>query len=210
MERLKTDPTWDQVVANADHLDLMQLIWATVMSQTGDQYPFLTIQKQELNLQGHHQAIVTTDLFVEKFNTKVDVFKVMGIRFQHTTLIEYVAKDVHDKEFKDLTEAQKTEVEKYSEERYLDFLMLRNSGKEHDCLRDDLNNNYAKDNNQYPNTRHQCAYLLQKYSKNKVAIRVAEEHGKSFLQANRGGRGGRGGCVVRSNGSGNVHYNKQD
>ena len=26
MERLKTDPTWDQVVANADHLDLMQLI----------------------------------------------------------------------------------------------------------------------------------------------------------------------------------------
>ena len=46
MERLKTDPTWDQVVANAYHLDLMQLIRATVMSQTGDQYPFLTIQKQ--------------------------------------------------------------------------------------------------------------------------------------------------------------------
>ena len=48
----------------------------------------------------------------------------MGIRFLHTTLIEYVAKDVHDKEFKDLTEAQNTEVEKYSEERYLAFLML--------------------------------------------------------------------------------------
>ena len=53
----------------------------------------------------------------------------MGIRFLHTTLIEYVAKDVHDKEFKDLTEAQKTEVNKYSEERYLAFLMLRNAGK---------------------------------------------------------------------------------
>ena len=77
MERLKTDPTWDQVVANADHLDLMQLIRATVMSQTGDQYPFLTIQKQEFNLQGHHQATVTTDVFVEKFNTKVDVCKTM-------------------------------------------------------------------------------------------------------------------------------------
>ena len=50
MERLKTDPTWNQVVANADHLELMQLIRATVMSQTGEQYPFLTIQKQELNL----------------------------------------------------------------------------------------------------------------------------------------------------------------
>ena len=46
MERLKTDPTWDQVVANTDHLELMQLIGATVMSQTGDQYPLLTIQKQ--------------------------------------------------------------------------------------------------------------------------------------------------------------------
>ena len=46
MERLKTDPTWNQVVANADHLELMQLIRATVMSRTGDQYPLLTIQKQ--------------------------------------------------------------------------------------------------------------------------------------------------------------------
>ena len=30
MERIKTDPTLNQVVANADHLDLMQLIRATV------------------------------------------------------------------------------------------------------------------------------------------------------------------------------------
>ena len=50
MERLKTDPTWNQVVAKADNLELMQLIRATEMSQTGDQYPLLTIQKQELNL----------------------------------------------------------------------------------------------------------------------------------------------------------------
>ena len=36
LERLKTDPTWNQVVADADHLELMQLIRATVMSHTGD------------------------------------------------------------------------------------------------------------------------------------------------------------------------------
>ena len=70
-ERLKTDPTWDQLVANADHLELMQLIRATVMSQTGDQYPFLKVQKQELNLKGHHQATVTTYVFVEKFNKHI-------------------------------------------------------------------------------------------------------------------------------------------
>ena len=91
---------------------------------------------------------MTTDVFVEKFNTKVDVCKAMGIIFLHTTLIEYVAKDVHDKEFKDLTEAQKTKVEKNSEERYLALLMLRNVGKEHDRLRYDLNNDYSKDNDQ--------------------------------------------------------------
>ena len=128
---------------------------------------------------------MTTYVFVDKFNTKVDVCKAMGIRFLHTTLIEYVAKDVHDKEFKELTEAQKTEVEKYSEERYLAFLMLRNSSKEHDRLKDDLNNDYANDNGQYPKTRQQYAYLLQKYSKNKVAVRVTEEHGNSFLQTDR-------------------------
>ena len=109
----------------------------------------------------------------------------MGIRFLHTTLIEYVAKDFHDKEFNYLTEAQKTEVEKDAEERYLAFLMLRNAGKEHDCLRGDLNNDYAKYNDQYPKTRQQCAYLLQKYSKNKVATRVTEEYGNFFLQTNR-------------------------
>ena len=64
MERLKTDPTWNQILANADHLDLMQLIRDTVMYQTVDQYPFLTIQKQELNLQDHNQATVKTDFFV--------------------------------------------------------------------------------------------------------------------------------------------------
>ena len=32
MERINTAPTWDQVVANADHLGLMQLIQATVIS----------------------------------------------------------------------------------------------------------------------------------------------------------------------------------
>ena len=85
MERLKTDSVWNQVVANAYQLELMQLIRATVMSQTGDQYPLLTIQKQELNLQGHHQATVTKYVFVEKFNTKVDVWKAMVIRFLHTT-----------------------------------------------------------------------------------------------------------------------------
>ena len=152
---------------------------------------------------------MTTDVFVEKFNTKVEFCKAIGIRFLHTTLIEYVAKYVHDKEFKDLTEAQKTEVEKYSEERYLDFLMLRNSGKEHDRLIDDLNNDYAKDNDQYPKTIQQCSYLLQKYSKNKVSVRVTEEHGNLFLQTDRGGHGGRGGRGGRSNGSGNAHYNKQ-
>ena len=87
MERLKTDPTWNQVAANTDHLELMQLIRAMVMSQTGDQYPFLMIKKQELILQGHHQATVPTYLFVEKFNTKLNVCKAMGIRFLHTTLI---------------------------------------------------------------------------------------------------------------------------
>ena len=124
-------------------------------------------------------------------------------------MVEYVAKDVHDKNFKDLTEAQKTEVEIYSEEHYLDFLMLRNSGKEHDCLRDDLNNDYAKENDQYPNTRKQCAYLLQNYAKKKFAIRVSEEYGNSFLQTDCGGRGVRGGRGGRGNVSGNVHYNKQ-
>ena len=60
--------------------------------------------------------------------------------------------------------------------------MLRNAGKEHDCLRDDMNNDYAKCNDQYPNTRQQCAYLLQKYSKNKVATTVTEEYGVLLQQ----------------------------
>ena len=87
MERLNIDPTWNLVVANADHLELMQLTRATVMSRTGYQYPFLKIQKQELNLQRHHQATVTTYVFVQKLNTKLDVCKASGIRFLHTNLI---------------------------------------------------------------------------------------------------------------------------
>ena len=88
--------------------------------------------------------------------------------------------------------------------------MLRNAGKKHDCLRDDLNNDYAKYNYQYPKTRQQCAYLLQKYYNNRVAARDTEDYGNLFIQTDRGSRGGRGGRGDVSKGSSNVHYNKQD
>ena len=83
--------------------------------------------------------------------------------------------------FEVLTPEQQTVVRTDAEERYLSYVFLRQSGKQHSNLRRDLQNGFTTGDNRYPRTRQQTLHLLDKYSKTITATAVQSE-GTSFAQ----------------------------
>jgi hypothetical protein len=126
----------------------------------------------------------------KKFNTKVDVGLAIGITRQHKILLEYVAQENHTLTFAALSAEQKQVVREDSEERYISYAFLCQSGAQHGNLKVDLSNDFTTGSNQYPETHQQMLHLLDKYSKTVVVPKTTPSEGSSFTQ--KGGRGGRG------------------
>ena len=84
-----------------------------------------------------------------------------------------------------MTDAEKVEVRKDAEERYLTYVFLRQSGQQHSHLRQDLQDSYTTGDNRYPKTRQEGLHLLDKYSKSAVTTPPTSE-GSSFAQKGDG------------------------
>jgi hypothetical protein len=126
----------------------------------------------------------------EKFNTKVDVGSAIGVTRQHKVLLEYVAQENHTLTFAALSAEQKQAVREDTEERYISYAFLHQSGAQHGNLKVDLRNDFTTGSNRYPKTHQQTLHLLDKYSKTVVVPKTTSSEGSSFAQ--KGGRGGRG------------------
>jgi hypothetical protein len=77
-----------------------------------------------------------------------------------------------------------------TEECYISFAFLHQSGAQHGNLKVDLRNDFTTSSNRYPKTRQQTLHLLDKYSKTVVVPKMTSSEGSSFTQ--NGGKGGRG------------------
>jgi hypothetical protein len=131
----------------------------------------------------------------------VDVGDAIGVTHQHKVLLEYVAHKTHTSAFVNLDAAEQRVVRDDTEEQYVSYAFLRQSGNQHGNLKVDLHNDFTTGDNRYPKNHHQTLHLLDKYSKNDV-VKVTQYEGTSFAQ--RSGRGiGRGG----RNGNGKSHAN---
>jgi hypothetical protein len=75
-----------------------------------------------------------------------------------------------------------------AEERYLSYVFLRQSGKQHNKLKVDLQNDFTTGDDRYPKNRQATLHLLDKYSKSIVVSQTTSSEGTSFAQ--RGGKGG--------------------
>jgi hypothetical protein len=198
---MKQDTEWTNVSTSYDPLTLYRLIERTVLAQTEDQYPFATVYDQELSFYSFRQETFSNPQWYERFNTKVDVGNDIGVTLQHKVLLECVVQETHTSAFADLGVVEQRVVRDNSEERYVSYTFLRQSGNQHGNLKVDLQNDFTTGDNRYPKNRHQTLYLLDKYSKTDVA-KVTQYEGTSFAQ--RSGRGG--GCGGRS-GNGKSHDN---
>ena len=192
-DKMKQDTDWTTVSTSNDPLEIASLIEKTILAQTEDQYPFATVYEQELGFYTYRQDQLSNAQWYERYNTKVDVSNAIGVTRQHKILLQWTAQEVHNgTDFDALTNDQKDEIREDSAERYLAYVMLRHSAKQHSNLREDMQNDFTKGDNRYPKDRQQTLHLLDRYSKT-VAIPVASSEGTAFAQhPGKSGKGKRG------------------
>jgi hypothetical protein len=134
--------------------------------------------------------MMTNPQYYERFNTKVDVTNAISVTRQHKVLLEYVAQEIHTQAFDTLTADNQTAVRMDAEERYLSYVFLHQSGKQHATLRTDLQNDFTTGDNCYPRNRQQTLHLLDKYSK-LTATKPQPSEGTAFAQEGKGKGGGK-------------------
>ena len=116
------------------------------MAQIEYQYPFLTIYDQEISFYKCHQGSMNNSQWYEGFNTKVDVYKSIGVNLQHKSLLEYVAQESYSLKFDSFMEEQLEAMHIDSEEIYLYYVLLIKSGNQHIKLNLNLHQDSCKKN----------------------------------------------------------------
>ena len=133
-DKMKQDASWSTVSTSYDPLELYKLIKRVVLKQTEDQHPFAAIHEQNLTVLNTRQGSLSNTQWYERFNTRYDVARSVGVEFGHKVLLEYCAQSIHLKIYDSLTLAEQTATKQSAEERYLAYLFLVNSGAQHDLL----------------------------------------------------------------------------
>jgi hypothetical protein len=185
-DKMKQDTDWNTVSISYDPLTLYRLIERTVLAQTEDQYPFATVNDQELSFYSFKQDNLSNPQWYERFNPKVDVSGAIGVTQQQKVLLEYVTQESYTWAFTHLGPVEQQLVQDYAEEWYVSYAFLCQSGTQQGNLKVDLQNDFTTGDNRYPKNRQQTLHLLDKYSKTVVA-KVTHSEGASFAQ--KGGRG---------------------
>jgi hypothetical protein len=186
---MKQDASWSTVSTSYDPLELYnKLIERVVLKQTKDQYPFAAIHKQNLTVLNTRQGSLSNTQWYERFNTRYDVARSDGVEFGHKVLWEFCAQSIHSKSYDSLTLAKQTATKQSAEERYLAYLFLINSGAQHDLLRKELQNDFTKGSDKYPENCPQALLFLDRYSKTSPAD--GSSQGTAFAQ--KGGKSKKG------------------
>jgi hypothetical protein len=93
----------------------------------------------------------------KRFNKKVDVRDAIGVTCQHKSLLEHVAQEQSAGTtvvtFASLTTAQQDAIQIDTEERYISYVFLRQSGSHHAKLKVNLQNDFTTGDTHYPKTR---------------------------------------------------------
>jgi hypothetical protein len=178
-DKMKQDTDWAVVSTSYDPLTRYRFIERTILAQTEDQYPFVTVYDQELSFYSFKQETLSNPHWYERLNTKVDFSEAIGVTRQHKVLLDYVAQESYTKSFEILGVAEQKLVRDDAKERYVSYAFLRQSGIQHGNLKVDLQNDFTTGYNCYPKNRQQTLHLLYKYSKT-VIPKVTQSGGTSF------------------------------
>jgi hypothetical protein len=130
------------------------------------------------------QGSLTTAQWYKHFNTCYEVARSIGVEFDNVTLLwEYCAGLLNNgagAPYASLTQAEQDKARKSVGERYLAYILIQNAGNQHDLLQRELQNDFTKGSDRYPENRSQGLMFLDKYLKSKQPA-VASE-GTAFAQ----------------------------
>jgi hypothetical protein len=192
---MKKDAFWTMVSASYDPLELYRLIEWVVLKQTEDQHPFTAVHEQSLAVLNTKQGGLSKTQWYERFNTRHDVAHPVGVELRHKVLWEYCAQSKHSMSYNALGTTDQAAMHQAAEDRYLAYILLLNSGGQHKHLRKELQNNFTKGSNKYPENCSQTLLFLDRFSKSAPADSASQ--GTAFTQ--KGGQPNKGKEKKRSN-----------
>ena len=117
----------------------------------------------------------------ERFNTKVDAGTSIGFTRKHSVILEWTAQSTKSASYQDNTNYQKIEIQTDADERYLTYILLKQSAKTSEKLRTNLSNDYTNGENKYPTSCQETLHYLEKHNKSVVRAPTAKE-GSLFAQ----------------------------
>ncbi len=164
-DKMKQDASWTMVSTSYDPLKLYRLIERVVLKQTKDQCIFAAVQKQSLAMLNTKQGGLSNTQWYERFNMCHDVAHSIGVELGHKVLWEYCAQSKYSMSYDTLGTTDQAAMRQAAEDQYLAYILLINSGGQHDHLRKELQNNLTKGSNKYPENCSQTLLFLDRYSK---------------------------------------------
>ena len=164
-DKMKQDASWTTMSMSCDPLELYKLIERVILKQNEDQYPFAAIHKQNLAVLNTKQGGLSNTQWYERFNTRYDVARSVGVEFGHKVLWEYCTQLAHSRSYDSLGMNVQATIRQAAEGRYLTYLLLVNSCAQHELLRKEFQNNFMKGSNKYPENCPQTLLFLDRYSK---------------------------------------------
>ena len=117
-----------------------------------------------------------------RFNTRVDDAKSMGITYDGTKVIwDYCAGMLNNnaaESFSNLSVDEQRQAKQNAEEQYLAYIFIHNSRTQHEALQRELQNDFNKGSDRYPENWSQALMFSDKYSKSSTPPMASE--GTSF------------------------------
>jgi hypothetical protein len=116
----------------------------------------------------------------EHFNTQHDIARSVGVELGHKVLWEYCPQSKHSMSYDALGTVNQAAMRQAAEDQCLAYILLVNSGGQHGHLRKELQNDFTKGSNKYPENCSQTLLFLDRYSK--LAPADSALQGTAFAQ----------------------------
>jgi hypothetical protein len=142
-DKMKQDESWTTVSTSHNPLELYRLIKWVVLKQTEDQYPFATVHEQSLAVLNTTQGGLSKAQWYKHFNMQHDVAHSVGVELGHKVLWEYCTQSKHSMSYDVLGTTDQAAMCQAAEDQYLAYILLVNSGGQHEHLRKELQNNFT-------------------------------------------------------------------
>jgi hypothetical protein len=199
--RMEADENWNDIDSNNNVMELLQLIQRCMTQRQTRQYPVHTLHDAEACVFTFRQKTLANNVYYEKFKDLVETAECLGSEIGlHSDRVHALLQDIAaDPDV--LTVAKVEDAQARAKDRYLAVMFLLNSDKKrYGSLVRDIENEYTRGTNTYPNTLSAAYAFLVNYRTDRPNNPMeADEGGLAFYNSDEEGsnRNPRGGCDGR-------------